>query len=325
MRKYKKKKNTISYLTIITLSLIFLIGNIFNYEPNQIENSSTTTKAPNQTAPIVKDNNDTNENLEEKNKNELTSQNNEIKIHFIDVGQGDSIFIELPNKETMLIDAGESSQKVKVQNYITSLEYDQINYLIGTHPHTDHIGSLAYIIENFTIDNIYMPKATSTSKTYENLLETISKKGLKVKTAKSGVNIINTNDLKIDIIAPNSETYSDLNNYSAVIKIIYKNRKFLFMGDAETKSEDEILNDISVDVIKIGHHGSNTSSSQSFVNKVKPKYAIISVGANNKYNHPYQAIIDRWTNAGATIYRTDINGNIVVTSDGTSLDIKLEK
>jgi len=170
-----------------------------------------------------------------------------------------------------------------------------------------------------------MPKAVSTSKTYENLLNTISQKGLKVTPAKAGVNILNNNNLNIDIIAPNSESYSDLNNYSAVVKISYGNRKFLFMGDAETKSENEITKDVSADVIKIGHHGSDTSSDQSFVNKVKAQYVIIMVGTNNRYDHPYQIIIDRWENSGATIYRTDLNGNIVVSSDGKSININTSK
>lgn len=262
-------------------------------------------------------------NKKQKDKNENNNdiiENDLIKIHYIDVGQGDAIFIELPNKKTMLIDAGESSKGKIVSNYITKLKYYKIDYIVGTHPHTDHIGGLAYIINNFDVENIYMPKAISTSKTYENLLNTISQKGLKITTAKADVNIINENNLEINIIAPNRE-YSDLNNSSAVIKITYGNRKFLFMGDAETKSENDIISDVSADVIKIGHHGSDTSSGQTFINKVKPKYVIIMVGNNNQYDHPYQITIDKWINAGAKVYRTDINGNIVVTSDGNSLEI----
>ena len=169
-----------------------------------------------------------------------------------------------------------------------------------------------------------MPKAVSTSKTYENLLNTISQKGLKIITARAGVNIVNEGNLNINIIAPNRE-YSDLNNSSAVVKITYENRNFLFMGDAETKSENDIISDVSADVIKVGHHGSDTSSGQSFVNKVNPKYAIVMVGNNNQYNHPYQITIDRWVNSGAKVCRTDINGNVIIISDGNSLDINLSR
>lgn len=248
-----------------------------------------------------------------------------IQIHYIDVGQGDSIFIELPNKKAMLIDAGESSKGKVVANYITDLGYSKIDYIVGTHPHADHIGGLAHIINNFDIGDIYMPKIVSTSKTYENLINTISEKGLKITSAKAGMSIVSENDLNINIIGPNEE-YKDLNNSSVVIKIVYKDRKFLFMGDAETESEDDIMTtDVSADVIKVGHHGSDTSSGKTFVSEVNPKYAIIMVGNNNKYKHPYQIIIDRWTGVGAKVYRTDINGNIIVTSDGKSLDIKLSK
>lgn len=286
------------------------------------DKSSVTEEELEEDLENLTDKEDENTNNEINNNSSDTDkvENNLIKIHYIDVGQGDSIFIELPNKKTMLIDAGESSKGKIVSSYISNLGYYKIDYIVGTHPHTDHIGGLAHIINSFDIGNIYMPKAVSTSKTYENLLNTISQKGLKITTARAGVNIVSESNLNINIVAPNRE-YSDLNNSSAVVKITYGNRKFLFMGDAETKSENDIISDVSADVIKVGHHGSDTSSGQSFVNKVNPKYAIIMVGNNNQYNHPYQIIIDRWINSGAKVYRTDINGNIIVISDGNSLDI----
>lgn len=286
------------------------------------DKSSVTKEELEEDLENLTDKEDENTNNEINNNSSDTDkvENNLIKIHYIDVGQGDSIFIELPNKKTMLIDAGESSKGKIVSSYISNLGYYKIDYIVGTHPHTDHIGGLAHIINSFDIGNIYMPKAVSTSKTYENLLNTISQKGLKITTARAGVNIVSESNLNINIVAPNRE-YSDLNNSSTVVKITYGNRKFLFMGDAETKSENDIISDVSADVIKVGHHGSDTSSGQSFVNKVNPKYAIIMVGNNNQYNHPYQIIIDRWINSGAKVYRTDINGNIIVISDGNSLDI----
>ncbi len=263
-----------------------------------------------------------NETSGQNTNSEITS--NLLKIHYIDVDQGDAIFIELPNSQTMLIDAGEASKGEIITNYIKALNYDKIDYLIGTHPHTDHIGGLAHIINNFSIEKIYMPKVSSNSKTYENLLNIILQKGLKITTANSQTNILNNENLSINFIAPTKE-YSSLNNNSAVLKITYKERKFLFMGDAETQSENDIVADVSADVIKIGHHGSDTSSGQSFVNKVNPQYAIVMVGNNNKYDHPKQTIIERWSAAGAKIYRTDLNGNITVTSNGYTLSINTDK
>ena len=239
-----------------------------------------------------------------------------LKVNYIDVGQGDSIFIQLPNNKTMLIDAGEAYKSDNVINYLDDLGITKINYVIGTHPHTDHIGGLEEVINTFDIGSIYMPRAVSTSKTYEDLLTTISSKGLKVKTAKSGVVVLDEDNLKLEFIAPNSDSYSELNNYSAVLKLTYLDNTFLFMGDAETLSEDEITNEIKADVIKVGHHGSDSSSSLEFVKKVSPEYAIIMVGVGNSYNHPYQSIIDRYESVGAKVLRTDLDGNIVCDSDG---------
>ena len=311
---------------------------IYQNNTNDDEEEQTPPEKENEEN-VITDNNDEknplpenkNPSLENQNKpsqenqNKPSQENQNIKIHFIDVGQGDSTFIELPNNTNMLIDAGESSKGEIVSNYIKALGYSKITYLIGTHPHSDHIGGLPYIINNFTIENIYMPKALTVTAAYENLLSTIYNKNLKVKNAQSGTKILNDNNLYIDVIAPNNNVYTDLNNYSLVIKITYKNRKFLFMGDAETPSEEEIKVDVSADVIKIGHHGSTTSSSENFINRVKPKYAIIPVGKDNNYNHPHQTVIDRLKAANVKIYRTDQNGNIVVTSDGNSIEIKTSK
>ena len=248
-----------------------------------------------------------------------------LRVNYIDVGQGDSIFIQLPNKETMLIDAGEAYEADNVINYLNNLGIKKIDYVVGTHPHTDHIGGLEEVINTFDIGSIYMPKASSNSKTFEDLLTTISNKGLKVKTAKSGVVFLDEDNLKLEFIAPNSDNYSNLNNYSAVLKLTYLDNTFLFMGDAETLSEDEITSDVDADVIKVGHHGSDSSSSVEFVKKVSPEYAIIMVGEGNSYNHPYQSIIGRYESVGAKVLRTDLDGNIVCDSDGVDVTCKGDK
>lgn len=261
-----------------------------------------------------------------QNQNDYINMNNDLlKVHYLDVGQGDSIFIELPNNETMLIDAAESYQSENIINYLKNLNYQKIDYVIGTHPHTDHIGGLKNIINTFEIGKIYMPKVVSTTKTYESLLMAIKDKNLKINTAKAGTTIIDTDTLKINILAPNNSTYNELNNYSAVSKITYGTTKFLFMGDAEKLSENEIKENVTADVIKIGHHGSNTSSSIDFIKKVNAKYGIISVGLNNKYNLPKEETITNWENSGTKIYLTSINGTITTISDGTNIKIESEK
>lgn len=304
MAKHKKIKKNIkrNFFEILIILIAFLIinnqdkiKNLFNQNNNQ-------------------------------NQNDYINTNNDLlKVHYLDVGQGDSIFIELPNNETMLIDAAESYQSEKIINYLKNLNYQKIDYVIGTHPHTDHIGGLKDIINTFEIGKIYMPKVVSTTKTYESLLMTIKDKNLKINTAKAGTSIIDTDALKISILAPNRETYTELNNYSVVTKITYGTTKFLFMGDAEKLSENEIKEDVTADVIKIGHHGSNTSSSINFIKKVNAKYGIISVGLNNKYNLPKEEIITNWENSGTKIYLTSINGTITAISDGTNIKIESEK
>lgn len=316
-----KKISKLCLKSLILFSCLFILNNLFNYlelseqkQGNELDNTSVVNSEKKDDL-LQNDNNINNENDNLRN----------MKVHYIDVGEGDSIFIELPNEKTMLIDAGEAVEGKKVINYIKQLGYSNIDYIVGTHPHTDHIGGLAQVINSFDLGKIYMPKVISTSKTYENLLNTISMKGLKIQTARAGVNIINEKNLLIDIIAPNRDSYSDLNNYSIVIKITYKNRKFIFMGDAEMISENEILTDVTADIVKVGHHGSNTSSGQNFVDRVNAKYAIISVGSDNNYNHPNMNIVNRWENSGAKVYRTDLSGTIIAITDGNTLSIETEK
>lgn len=252
---------------------------------------------------------------------EVSENADKLKVNFLDVGQGDSIFIELPKGKTMLIDAGESENSKIITDYIKNLGYQQLDYVVATHPHSDHIGAMEDVIKNFEVKNIYMPKVQHTTKTFENLLTEIKSKGLKVTTAKSGINILTDGILKIDVVAPVGTEYDDLNNYSAVIKITYGNNSFLLTGDAEILSENEITADIKSDVLKVGHHGSDSSTGDKFLNLVNPKYAVISVGKENKYNHPTQVVLDRLNKSNIEIYRTDELGTIVFTSDGNTISI----
>ena len=256
---------------------------------------------------------------------ESVASHDNLKVHFLDVGQGDSIFIELPDKETMLIDAGESKYSQGIIDYIKKSGYDRIDYLVATHPHSDHIGGMAKVINAFDIGTTYMTNAVSTSSTYEKLLQTVADKGKKMTRAKAGVNIKIEEGLEINFIAPVSDTYDDLNNYSAVIKLTYHNNSFIFTGDAQTESEKQITADLKADVLKVGHHGSTTSTSDAFLKKVSPKYAVILVGEGNDYGHPHKEILDRIQKNNVKVYRTDLDGTVVATSDGKDITFTQSK
>lgn len=268
--------------------------------------------------------------LDSKNINSNLQTENTIVVNYLDVGQGDSEFIQLPNGKCMLIDASTSNYGTAIANRITALGYTKIDYLVATHPHADHIGGMKQIVESFDIGEIYMPMVSTNTQTYENLLQAISDKGLSIKTAKAGTVVLDEDELRIEMLAPVNSAYNGLNNYSAVIKIKYGDTVFLFMGDAEMLSESEIMStyskeDLKADVLKVGHHGSNTASMPEFINAVSPKYAVIEVGEGNSYNHPHAEALEALDNAGAKVYRTDIKGNISVVSDKTDLKVYKEK
>lgn len=251
----------------------------------------------------------------------VISSNNLLKISFINVGQADSILVQYDSKN-MLIDAGNNDDWQAIENYLKENNVKKIDKLILTHPHEDHIGGAAKIISDFSIGDLYMPKATTNTKTFENVVKAAASKNLQAIAPKPG-DKISLDDLNFLVLAPNGSKYDSLNNYSIVLKLTFGERKFLFMGDAEDISEKEILNknfDVSADLIKLGHHGSNTSSSKEFIDKVSPQYAVISVGINNDYHHPHKKIMDMLKNKNIKVYRTDENKTIQVTSDGKNIN-----
>lgn len=240
-----------------------------------------------------------------------------ISAHFIDIGQGDSILIELPNHECMLIDAGIANKGEYIENYIISTGYDTIDYLIATHPHADHIGSMDYIVSNMDIGSIYMPKVSTTTKTYERFLEAVQEKGMKIKSARAGMSIVDEEDLNVDILAPVEIDEGDLNNCSIIIKITYESDSYLFIGDAEKEELSTVTADMSADVLKVGHHGSRTSTTEEFLEEVNPEYAVISCGIDNDYGHPHKETINLLKKFDIEYYRTDLQGTITITSDGS--------
>ena len=242
-----------------------------------------------------------------------------FKIYFLDVGQADSILIT-NNNENLLIDAGNNEDGKKIVDYFKSLGITSFKYVVGTHAHEDHIGGMDDIIRNFNIEHFLMPDEVTTTKTFEDVLDALYERNISFETPNIN-DSFTLSESKIEVLYVGSDE-EDLNNSSIVLKLTYKNTKYLFMADATNEVERMILdNDLSCDVLKVGHHGSQYSTSAHFLKAAYPKYAIISVGKDNEYGHPKKITLDKLERIGTKMYRTDLDGTIIVKSDGEIINI----
>jgi competence protein ComEC len=244
----------------------------------------------------------------------------ELRVHYIDVGQGDCIFAELPGGRSMLIDAGTNDSVATVCDYIDAIGEDTLDYVIATHPHADHIGGMDGVLDEFDVGTFYMPDVQSNTRTFESMLDSLETSDAKVIKAEAGVVVCEEDNLKIQLIAPTEDYYDEVNDYSAVVKLTYGETDFLFMGDAEKYVENKITADVSADVLKVGHHGSDTSSGEKFLKRVNPSCAVISAGKGNDYGHPHREVIDRLNKRNIKIFRTDMLGTVVIGSDGENIE-----
>ena len=240
------------------------------------------------------------------------------KIYFLDVGQADSSLI-LNNGKTMLIDAGNNEDGDLLVQYIKSLGITKIDYLVGTHAHEDHIGGLDDIINAFDIGTVYLPyttEKTTTTKTFEDVLDSLIAKNLSVTTANIG-DKFNVGNAECEVMYVDNSEPEDTNDQSICIRMVFGDESYLFMGDA-SQNVEKTRDWIKTTVLKVGHHGSRTSSSKNFLEQVEPQIAIISVGKDNSYKHPHKEAIKRLEEINSKIYRTDELGTILLISDGQS-------
>ncbi len=250
-----------------------------------------------------------------------------FEVHFIDVGQADCSLV-LCDGKSLLIDGGNVADSSLVVSYLLKQGISSLDYVICTHAHEDHVGGLNGPLNKFTVNhNIFAPATGATTKCYKDFLDAVNKQGktLTVPTAEYSFML---GSAQVKFLGPVTENYSDINNTSIVTKITYKNTSFLFTGDAEREAETDILDagfDVKADVLKVGHHGSENSTSYRFLREVLPSLAVISVGANNEYGHPTEEALSRLRDAEVRVYRTDMQGNIIISSDGDSLFVKTEK
>ncbi|MDY2908195.1 MAG: ComEC/Rec2 family competence protein, partial [Candidatus Faecimonas sp.] len=247
-----------------------------------------------------------------------------LEVTFIDVGQADSILLENEG-HYMLVDAGNNEDGPKLVNYLKNQNIHQFDYVIGTHPHEDHIGGLDNIIEGFDINTFYMPDVITTTKTFEDVLDALGEKNMTLSIPKTNATF-KLGDATVKVLYVGTEDESDLNDTSIVLKVTYQNVSFLLTGDASTKVEEKLNPaDLESTVLKVGHHGSSTATNEKFLNTVNPKYAIISVGENNQYEHPHTTVLNTLAAHNITTYRTDQDGTIKVITDGTNIEINTSK
>ena len=294
----RKKKLVSSFIILIIVGIFYLFQ---NYPTNEVS-----------------------KNINKRINEVPVTSEERLEVTFIDVGQADSILLENEG-HYMLVDAGNNEDGPKLVNYFKNQNIHQFDYVIGTHPHEDHIGGLDNIIEDFDINTFYMPDVITTTKTFEDVLDALGEKNMTLSIPKTNATF-KLGDATVKVLYVGTEDESDLNDTSIVLKVTYQNVSFLLTGDASTKVEEKLNPaDLESTVLKVGHHGSSTATNEKFLNTVNPKYAIISVGENNQYEHPHTTVLNTLAAHNITTYRTDQDGTIKVITDGTNIEINTSK
>lgn len=253
-----------------------------------------------------------------------------LEVYFLDVGQGDSQLIRIPREGgyfNVLIDTGEYEYADGLTAYLQDLGVEKIGALVCSHPHTDHMGCMARIVERFDIGSLYMPQIPEeqapTTRAYEKLLDAAAEKDLRVIRLHEDALLESPAGAQFQVMSPRMDAdWDGANNYSAVIRLVYGETSFLFTGDAEAESEKVILEDgygVGADVLKCGHHGSSSSTSKAFLEAVDPLYAVISCGEGNSYGHPHRETLQSLRERDVTVYRTDEDGTVLAKSDGKDI------
>lgn len=262
------------------------------------------------------------------NDKSVGSVSGELEVYYLDVGQGDSAYIRV-NEYDILIDAGPRSDSDKLIEQLERKSIDDFEIVIATHPHEDHIGGMKAVFDKYDVESFYMPNVTHTTKTFETLIKAIKNEGIQITTIKEGTKFDLGEGAKIDVYSPIYESYEEFNDYSPIMKLTFGEIDLVFTGDAEAHAEQDVIakypQNLQAEVLKFGHHGSSTSSTEEFLEAVSPDFGIISCGVDNKYGHPHRETLSKIKKYDIKTYRTDEQGEIKLVSDGKTVKITTEK
>jgi len=286
-----------------------------DYKDSGTEDDPTESTPPDETAPPI----------EEQPIVTIPPEDSFFEVHYIDVGQGDCSLIICDN-HAMLIDGGEASESSKVYAYLKAHEVSHLDYIVASHAHSDHIGGLSGALNFATVGTALCPVTEYDSKTFTSFVKYLGKQNVTITIPSAG-DSFELGSAQVYILGPQRD-YDDPNDTSIVMKVVYGNTSFLFTGDAERTAEADILDagyDLSATVLKVGHHGSDTSTSYPFLREIMPEYAVIQVGTDNSYGHPTDNTLSRLRDADVKVYRNDMQGTIICTSDGETVSFSTER
>ncbi len=308
-------------LKLLVFYILFLL--ISNYGLDGLKNIEINELMESVSSQYLDNNsNDSNDSSEDTNVVKGPVNGNAI-FTFVDVGQGDSTLIQFDGYD-ILVDAGEKAYGDDVVNALKKANVDDLEFLVATHPHSDHIGGISEVLESFEVENFVMPDVEHTTATYEKMLDIIIEKEINVIIPSQGEDLIDIDGVKVKVISPEVKDDDNLNNYSICLRVDYGNTRLILTGDAEAKIEEMILDsgiDINADIYQVGHHGSVTSNTETFLEAMQPQIAIISAGKNNDYGHPHDEVVDRIQSFGTKIYNTIDTSTITITTDGDEIKV----